>query len=223
MDNEINPDALGFTLTVDDAADALRLPSAEVIDLIRLGRLAALVTAPRPMAPLTFRLHPASVRGFVMRRDADLLTSDETMRPAVLRALREYLAGHPPTGDYERALREDRPLWGATRGGGRALHLRVKSVVAAHERSGSPTLLTISAVSGALEQVGGVHVRGVTPADGGGQRWAWWWRVPSSLLPAEGEDGAVVDVLRGVMEPGERLTTRGAARPYLAGELEPAP
>jgi len=225
MEDEPTPDELGFTWTVDDAAEALELTRAQALDLVRLGQLPALVCAPfGPGAPLTVRLRPGAVRAYAARRAGDGLTADETVRPVALEVVRAYLAAHPPTGDYETALREHRPLWASTRRSGRLLHLRVDAVLAAHELSGSPLLLTSSALESALERAGAVLVRGLTPAGdrGGRQRWGWWWRVPASLLSGDDVDGAAADVVRGVVEPGERLTSRGSGRPYLTDALESA-
>ena len=214
MSTDHAPETYGFTLTADDAADVLGTSGAEVVDLIREGMLPAFVWAPFPMAPLRFFLHPDVVTDYARRRRADILTADDTVRPAALKALRRYLADYPPTGDYDLALEKRLPLWGSTRSG-RALHIRPADVVAAHDDP--RVILTESALVNALERVRAVRVRGVVPLDdrGGKQRWSGWWRVPTSLLDGTDEDAAAADVLQGVVESGERLTRRAAGKPLL--------
>jgi hypothetical protein len=216
--DDFDPVELGFTFGVGDAAEVLGLATAEVLDLIRAGSMRALVGSAAPMAPLTFHLHPRSVAAYARRREQDRLTADETLRPLCLAALREYLETHPPTDDYDVAMRDNLPLWGSTRRG-RALHLRTRTVVEWVHRASMSSPVTEAALIATLERVGAVKQRGVTAtAAPGTQRWGWWWRVPPSLLRPRDEDGAAADMLLGVVEPGERVSRR-AGGAVLTGRL----
>lgn len=220
------PESRGFDLTVDDAADLLSLSHAEVLDLVRLGILSALSWSAEPSARPRCHLASDEVDDFGKRRAADDLLSDEVVRPHALATLRAYFAKRSPTPDYERAIEEGRPLWASAKGGARTLNVRVESVLDWHRDEDPLGTLTISALTGALEQVGALRTRGLVPfGERGGtgkQRWPWWWRVPLSMLPpADGDDGKVLgDVVSGVREQGEKMSVRGAGRPFLVDPLD---
>ncbi len=213
---------MGFALTAGDVAEVLSCTTAQTLDLLRSGDISALITSSAgPMTPLMFLFHPDEARHARFRKVHDLVTADETVRGVVQQVIREYLAAMPPVDDYDVALATDSPLWGSSKNG-RTLNIRTHAVVAYRQRTDGRVPVTSSGVDAALERIGALRVRGLTPAatPGGKQRWGMWWRIPPSLLDGENEDTLATDLLCGVREPDEEVRRRAGAHVMLSDPLE---
>lgn len=214
--------AMGFTVTVDDAAELLKLTRAEVLDLIRARDLPSmLLAAPTPAAPAAFRIHVDELRALAERVANRELTVDERIRALTQTHLREYLAACPPVEDYDEAAECGLPLWGRTSGGKRTLNVFASAVRNYVEMLDPQTTLTESAIAMTLQRLGGVRVRGVIPwsTPGGKQRWATMYRIPQSLLPAGAADETAVarDVTMPQREPGEEVRRQAGSAPFVNG------
>jgi hypothetical protein len=218
----MSPDyaALGFTLTVNDAAELLSLTRAETLDLIRARDLPSLLlSSPTPMSPATFLLHVDEVRALAGRMESQELTSDERIRSLTQARLRDYLAACPPVDDYDEAIECGHPLWGRVLGGRRTLNVRADAIRDFFARIDPLMSMTESSIAMTLERLGGVKVRGVVPwaTVGGKQRWATMYRIPQSLLDGDSEDVLVRDVTAGQREPGEEVRRRPGSAPMVNG------
>jgi hypothetical protein len=218
---------LGFVLDAAATAEVLGKTVTEVRDLVLVGELHALIGAASPMAPLAFWFHPDDVaRVEVTLRELSsrsTLATDRRNRLRVLKALRTYLAMVPVTDDYDDAIQNNAPLWGRTRNNGMALHVRVEAVASfGSVADGMP--VTQSMTRAALEYIGALRVRGLTPANTTHeQRWGVWWRLPDGFGPGEDTDDSTArGIVTGSREPDERVTRRGAGPAYLADPLVPA-
>jgi hypothetical protein len=212
--------ALGFTYTVDDAAEVLNLTRAETLDLVRARDLPSLLmSASTPTHPATFLIHADEVRALAYRREHSLLSSDERLRAVTQVRLREYLKAMPPVEDYDEAIEFGYPLWGRTSGGKRTLNVRPDAVQTYLLGQDPLCGATTSAVIMTLERLGAVKVRGVVPwtTQGGKQRWGTMYRIPQSLLDGDSLDLLVRDVTAGQREPGEEVRRRPGSDPYVVG------
>lgn len=226
--------ALGFTLTVEDAALALDSTPGQVHDLIRANLLAYL-TVPDPKSQVgrrTIRLHPEEVSTHAKRRiDPVNITSPQRNVLRVEELLRRYLLEVEPDYDYDDAMERSAPLWAGSRNG-RGLYISVRSMINFNERIEGPPV-SVTTIEDALERLRALRKRGIVPAGdkGGKQRWGTWWRVPMSFLPDAEDHDVTTDILDGVRQPGERLhrsrelprgeggsVASGVAKAYLDGE-----
>jgi hypothetical protein len=219
--------ALGFVLDAAGAAEVLGKTVTEVRDLVLVGELHALIGAASPMAPLAFWFHPDEVaRVEVTLRELSnrtTLATDRRNRLRVLKALRAYLASVPVTDDYDDAIQNNAPLLGRTRNDGLVIHVRVEAVASfGSVADGMP--VTQSMTKAALEYVGALRVRGITPANTSHeQRWGVWWRLPDGFGPGQDSDDPTArGMVEGAREPGERVTRRGGGAAYLVDPLVPA-
>jgi len=213
--------ALGFTATVDDAAEMLSLTRAELLDLIRARDLPSLLLpSPTPIAPAAFRVHVDELRALADRLANRELSVDERIRALTQTRLREYLTACPPVEDYDEAVECGLALWGRTSGGRRTLNVSPSAVRAYVELLDPETTLTDSAIAMTLERLGGVKVRGVIPwsTPGGKQRWGTLWRIPQSLLRGDSEDDLVRDVTANQREPGEEVRRRAGSATLVMGK-----
>lgn len=215
--------AMGFTVTVDDAAEVLSLTRAEVLDLIRARDLPSLLLpAPTPIAPAGFRIHVDELRALAERIQNRELTVDERIRALTQSRLREYLVACPPVDDYDEAAEFGVALWGRTSGGRRTLNVFASAVRSYVESIDPQTTLTESAIAMTLQRLGGVKVRGVIPwsTPGGKQRWSAMYRIPQSLLRPHDEDETAVarDVTASQREPGEEVRRQAGSTPLVNGK-----
>ena len=218
----ISPDyaALGFTVTVDDAAEVLKLTRAETLDLIRARDLPSLLlSAPTPAAPAGFRIHVDELRALAERLASRELTVDERIRTLTQARLREYLAANPPVESYDEAAEYGMPLWGRTSGGRRTLNVFASAIRAYVETLDPLATLTESAIAMTLTRLGGVKVRGVIPwsTPGGRQRWAAMYRVPQSLLDPGNETAVARDVTSSQRDPEEEVRRQAGSAPMVNG------
>lgn len=212
---------MGFTVTVDDAAEALSLTRAEVLDLIRARDLQSmLLAAPTPASPAAFRIHVDELRALAERIENREISVDERIRALTQTRLREYLAARPPVDDYDEAAECGTALWGRSVGGKRTLNVFASAVRGYVEMLDPHTTLTESAIAMTLQRLGGVRVRGVVPwsAPGGKQRWATMYRIPRSLLRPEDETAVAADVTLSQREPGEEVRRPAGSSPYVNGQ-----
>ena len=223
---EINYKALGFVLSSSDAAEVLGNSIGEVHDLVRSGELTALVSSPGPLAPLMFHFHPDEVSQTEVRlrklSNGSTLSTDVRNRVRVQKALRAYLEAVPASGDYDTALAGNAPLWGRTRNGTPVLHVRAEAVASfGTVADGIP--VTMSMTRAALDYLGALRVRGITPVnEPGQQRWGVWFRLADGFAPGDDDESAVIrGIIFGAREPGERVTRRGMGPAYLADSLDP--
>lgn len=212
--------AMGFTATVDDAAEMLSLTRAETLDLIRARDLPSmLMAAPAPTMPAAFRVHIDEVRALAERMKKRELTVDERIRVLTQARLRDYLTANPPVESYDEAAEFGMPLWGRTSGGRRTLNVFASAIRSYVETLDPQTTLTESAIAMTLTRVGGVKVRGVIPwsTPGGKQRWAAMYRVPQSLLQPEDETAVARDVTMSQREPDEEIRRQAGSEPMVNG------
>lgn len=212
---------LGFTVTVDDAAELLKLTRAETIDLIRARDLPSLLLpSPTPASPATFLVHVDEVRALAARLERRRLNTDERLRALTQSRLREYLLARPPMEDYDDAIQHGHPVWGRALGGRRTLNVRADAVREFFAEADPLSALTESSIAMTLERLGGVKVRGVVPWSdrGGKQRWATMYRIPQSLLDGDSEDLLVRDVTAAQREPGEEVRRRPGSAPFVVGD-----
>ncbi|HYF72002.1 MAG TPA: hypothetical protein VD864_04225 [Nocardioides sp.] len=219
---KLDYEALGFTLTPEEAARRMDTTPGQLRDLIRNNELHFLVVASGdPLRPLTIRIHRDEPQAYLDRKQRELDTVDDRNRLRVTEALRRYLAEVPAVENYDDAVELGAPLLASTREG-EAVHISPAALsdFCARTRKGSEAVLTITSIEGALPALRALRKRGVIPADsrGGKQRWGVWWRIPSSLLPGGTDDQMVDDMLNGVAD-GERLSRRGTGVPFLPGVL----
>lgn len=213
--------ALGFTVTVDDAAELLKLTRAETLDLIRARDLPSLLLpSPTPASPATFLVHTDEVRALAARMARRALNSDERLRALTQSRLREYLRARPPMEDYDEAVESGHPVWGRALGGKRTLNVQADAIRRFFEEKDPLSALTESAIAMTLERLGGVRVRGIVPwsSRGGKQRWATMYRIPQSLLDGDSEDLLVRDVTAGQRESGEQVRRRPGSTPLVVGD-----
>lgn len=221
MDTGVDYAALGFTVTVDQAAELLKLTRAETLDLIRARDIVTLLpSAPTPTSPAGFLMHWAAVQDLASRRGKKTLTSDEGVRSFVQPLLRRYLEARSPLDDYDEATETGYPLWGRAMGGVRTLNIRVDAVIEFAMAEDPLRSITSSAIEMTLERIGAVRVRGVIPwgKRGGKQRWGTLWRIPQSLLHGEDADALVRDVTSGQREPEEEVRRRPGSAPLVNGQ-----
>lgn len=224
MASPIDYTALGFTLTVEDAARALDTTPGQVHDLIRANLLTFLVVVDRPASvrKRTILLHPDELAAYLaLRASGTGISSDKRN---VLRAeelLRRYLLELEPAYDFDEAVERGAPLWASTKQG-KALHIRVRDVVRFNERLGGASI-SVTTIENALEFLRALRKRGIVAmADSGdstAQRWSNWWRIPASLLPEGADDEVASEHLDGVREPGEPMQ-RGRELPRVDGDGE---
>lgn len=209
--------ALGFRLTLADAARVLELKSEEVIDLLLCGELTALVTSGSESARSTrVRLHPDEVAAYAQRRRAGLLTADTHNLRRVHTLLRDYLAARPPVDSYAEALSGGHPLRGVPR---RAtdpdpVYVRPEALAEFHASRGGEFPVPASLVGRGLETLGAVRARGVTAkADQGSgkQRWAYWYRLPLALSRPFREHDLAPGLLGRTRDPEEEVRLAGGA------------
>lgn len=213
--------ALGFTATVDDAAEVLALTRAETLDLIRARDLpAVLLPSPTPASPATFLIHPEQLRLLMQDRVGHGLSPDERIRALTQTRLRQYLQSCPPVDDYDEALEFGLPLWGRAAGGRRTLNVFARAIQTYVESLDPLTTLTESAIAMTLTRLGGVKVRGVVPWStvGGKQRWSTMYRIPQSLLRGEDELAIAAEVGRSQREPGEEVRRPAGSAPHVVGQ-----
>lgn len=224
MASTIDYTALGFTLTVDDAARALDTTPGQVHDLIRANLLTFLVRVDHTASvrKRTILLHPDELAAYLaLRASGTGISSDKRNILRIEELLRRYLLDMEPAYDFDEAVERRAPLWASTKQG-KALYIQVRSVIKFNERMGG-LAVSVTTVENALEFLRALRKRGIIAmADSGeaaAQRWGTWWRVPPSLLPEGDDDEVVSEHLDGVREQGEPMES-GRVLPRIDGDGE---
>jgi hypothetical protein len=205
-------------LTIDDAREVLDLDDiAQVADLVRAGALRALLTKD---ADFGLMFHPDELAAYDAERQRGQAGVPEVSTAVRAQGIiRAYLAARPPLDGYNQAVLQQRPLRVAVKGRS-VLGVQVAALLEFHNRSDAVQLqqaapITSGSLTAALERIDAVRMRGfIAEADRGTsvQRWAWWWRLPDSLV-----EGTVP--LPGVMvHEGERAKVTGG-HPHLTTSL----
>lgn len=137
--------------------------------------------------------------------------------------IRAYLEAVEADYEYDSALERGAPLWVSLRGR-KALYIQISALSKYVESCGS--ILTKTTATEALKFMRAVPKRGVVAygEQGSKARWGTWWRIPNSFIPdIEMYDNVADDILFGVLQDGDRVTTSGQGstdgEPYLTGML----
>lgn len=206
--------AVGFPVTLTDAARRLAMTPDAVLDLVRAGCLGAYMaaaheTTERP--PLRFDEHGlATLRAALTgagRESSHARRITETH--AVAAGLRWLLSHTAPTDRVAVAVADNRPLLAVDASGTPHAHVRPESVLSAAQEHANAAvalrLLMPDVVPNALTRLGCSKVRGIRPAGEDRKNWRTWWRVPLSIWSLVAEDAMRVDdfpALGGTREEG---------------------
>lgn len=194
--------AVGFTLSLSEAARLVDLTPDALVDLTRSGCVGAYVaaaseTTERP--PLRFDpVHMAALQSALAAGVAeDAQARVVSVVAAVSAGLRAFLREAAPSDSARRAVEERRPLLATARDGHTYAHVRLEHVAetaVGFAASGTRVVLSMSdTVAGALKRLGCQEVRGLRAAGDAKQSWRNWWRVPLSIWSLAEEDALRVD------------------------------
>lgn len=141
----------------------------------------------------------------------------------IVDGLHAYLAENPPLASYDEAVANRMPVLARSRHGRLHAHVQAAALadwVAAH-RDDLPTASFELTAAKALESLGAVRIRGISPLGGGKQRWQYWFRLPLHVWSASPELSTLLDSLAGAREDDEKITKRGGQPPRLVEDLHP--
>lgn len=211
--------AVGFPVTLNEAARHLGMTPETVVDMVRVGLLGAYVaaaheTTERP--PLRFDPEALDTFAATLRHPEDgtspeLRLVSETH--AIASSLRAYLTERAPADTEHVAMKEDRPLLCHGRRAEEIYaHVREEPIrLRARNMVTGPALVRLAmpkTVTDTLTRLGCQQVRGIRPVGQTKKSWKTWWRVPRSLWSLDAEDLLRVDdipALGGIPEDDEIL------------------
>jgi hypothetical protein len=206
MTADIDVEALGFTLTIGDAAKVLDTTPDQIRDLIRTRVVTYIVASDMTgQRQAIIRFHPGALAAYKAIKLRGDMPADRANAVRVARYLREYLEELEPEDEYEQAVFKRTPMMVSLKRGPRVA-ISIGSFVE-HMQEYAGVTLVPSVVEDALQRIGAVAKRGVIPYGerGGKQRWATWWIVPNSMLSgvAENDDQLLADVHGASLDTGE--------------------
>lgn len=227
----IDYSAMGFRLTLRDAATVLGLSLEELTDMVLAGQLTALLTADTgggQSRAARVRLHPDEVQAYAHRRRTGELSADAHNASRVHKVLREYLEARPPVDSYEKGLLDGCAVRAAGRGALTPVHVLPEFVEAFHAQRGGEFPIPASVIVRGLESLGAVAVKGwIALADRSGpnkgrQRWKTWYRLPHVMTQPFDEHVLAAGLLGRNVEPDEDIELVDG-RAVLAQPLTPTP
>lgn len=217
----MQPEARGFPLSLSDAVAALGITPSQLRGYVRGGLLPCLLLRARTGGEVEWfnpddltALHELlSHKGDAERQQRRIVD--------IVDGLHAYLAENPPLADYDQAIQRRMPVLARSRQG--RLHAHVQSgALADWIAAQRPDLVTASIETtaiAAMESLDAVRIRGLSPLNGGKQRWQYWFRLPLHVWSASPELESLVYSLAGAREDEEQVTQRGHQPPELADSM----
>jgi hypothetical protein len=210
---------VGYPLSITDAAVLAKVAPVKIRQFVHAGLLPCLLYRD---GAHTEWFNAEDIREFTQTlrgvQDAGMV---ERRIHEIGDALLEYLAANPPLAEYDVALAERMPVLARARSG--RIHAHVQPDALArwaelHSARRWPAATLEPAVTATLEKLGAVRLRGLTPLTGGGQRWHYWWRLPTSYWSVSPDLESVIEGIT-AREPDEQVSTRGGTA--LAEPMQP--